>query len=303
MSAPDRIAVITVHGIADHRPGQAVREIARLLCHGGDGAPRYVQGEMHDLLAPVAKLEPGGAPDLAETPVQRAASDARGPEELSRVWPGTPSGFYQAKQSASAENAAAGAATQDLGIALIDYLLGRLTLSEGDALYESTRISLRRRADDRLVDVYELYWADLSRLGTGGMRALSALYQLFFHLSTLAADVVDQIALTTGSSAAWRMLQRLHAWTAWLMKAPAAIVQLSMLLAVAFGASVAVPPDQQGQLLAALFGVGVIALAAQAALAWLHETSVLTRWAKMLSLLSAAVASLVIAIVALRAEG
>ena len=80
-------------------------------------------------------------------------------------------------------------------MALNDYLLGRLVLPEDEALYESTRVSLRRRKDQRAVDVYEMYWADLSRLGKGGLHALSALYQLFFHLSTLAADVVDQVSL------------------------------------------------------------------------------------------------------------
>jgi len=60
-----------VHGIADQHPGQTVRDIARLLCHGGDGAPRYVQGEMHGVLVPVEKLEPGSAPALAQTPTQQ----------------------------------------------------------------------------------------------------------------------------------------------------------------------------------------------------------------------------------------
>ena len=119
-----------MHGIADQHPGQTVRDIARLLCHGGDGAPRYVQGEMHGVLVPVEKLEPGSAPALAQTPTQQN-----------------------------------------------DYLLDRLKLSEGDALYESTRISLRRRTDGSPVDIYELYWADLSRLASGGVRALSAMYQ------------------------------------------------------------------------------------------------------------------------------
>lgn len=31
---------------------------------------------------------------------------------------------------------------------------------------------------------------------------------------------------------AWQLLQRLHAWMAWLMKAPAALVQLAMLMVV-----------------------------------------------------------------------
>ena len=47
MSETDRVAVVVVHGIADQRPGQTVRELVRLLCHGDEGAPRYVQGEMH----------------------------------------------------------------------------------------------------------------------------------------------------------------------------------------------------------------------------------------------------------------
>jgi len=107
----------------------------------------------------------------------------------------------------------AGERVLDLGLALDDYLLGRLELSDRESLYESARVSLRRRADDRPVDLFELYWADLSRLREGGWRALTALYQLFFHLSTLAADVVDQVALATGGGAGsgLRLLQRLHA--------------------------------------------------------------------------------------------
>src|SRR5262245_46146690 len=206
MSAPDRVAVVAVHGIADQRAGQTVRELARLLCHGGAGEPRYVQGEIHDVLVPVAKLEPGGG--QSATPLRAAAGD-RGKPDTSRRRPGTPSGFYQVQHAApGAAGAESGA--NDLGLALIDYLLDRLELPEREALYESTRVSLRRRANDRPVDLFELYWADLSRLGEGGVRAVSALYQLFFHLSTLAADVVDQVSLEVGGGVAWRLLQRMH---------------------------------------------------------------------------------------------
>lgn len=268
---------MVVHGIADQRAGQTVREVARLLCHGGNGAPRYVQGEIQDVLVPVEKLEPGGDPHEA------AAQPAR-------QRPGTPSGFYQAQQPAPEP--------QDLGIALNDYLLGRLAMPEADALYESTRISLRRRADGRAVDVYEMYWADLSRLGTGGLRALSSLYQLFFHLGTLAADVVDQVALSAKGGSAWRLLQGLHAWLAWLMKAPAALLQLAMLLMVVFGALALVAPELRGQLLAAAFGFGAVVLTSVAALAWLRKAGS-ARWALLLLLLAAALASLAAAVLAL----
>jgi hypothetical protein len=176
----------------------------------------------------------------------------------------------------------------DLGLALNDYLLGRLVLPEGDALYRCTRVSLRRRADDRTVDVYEMYWADLSRLGAGGLRALSSLYQVLFHLSTLAADLVDQVSLSTNGGTAWRVLQRLQAWIAWLMKGPSAVLQLAMLLMVAFGAAALVAPELQGPLLAAAFGLGSVVLTALAALAWLRGTPGPVRWAQLLFLLPAA---------------
>lgn len=315
MSTTDRVAIVVVHGIADQRPGQTVREVARLLCHGADGAPPYVQGQIQDVLIPVEKLAPGG--DLLEEalpPAQRAA----GKPETARRRPGTPSGFYQAQQPASASDAAAGAQgqdakspehkrhdpeSQDLGIALNDYLLGRLVLPEGDALYESTRVSLRRRADNRVVDVYEMYWADLSRLATGGLSALSSLYQLFFHLSTLAADVVDQVALSANGGAGWRLLQRLHAWMAWLMKGPIALLQLAMLLMVVFGAAALVSVELREQLLAAAFGLGAILLTALAALGWLRRASAPARWAQLLLLLAAAFVSLALAVLMLTADG
>ena len=290
MSATGRVAVVVVHGIADQPAGQTVRELARLLCHGGEDEPRYVQGEMHEVLVPVAKLEPS------------AAVPAAGPRaEPARRRPGAPSGLYQAQKSGPV-GSTSGAAAPDLGLALNDYLLGRLELSERDSLYESTRVSLRRRANDRPVDLFELYWADLSRLGAGGWRAISALYQLFFHLSTLAADIVDQVSLSVGGGLGWRVLQRLHAWLAWLMKGPAALVQLSMLLLVLFGAAGLVSPGQQRHLLAALFGVGAIVLTGLAVLGWLRGVSLAARWAEVLLLLAAAVACAGAAVAASRAE-
>src|SRR5262249_49941203 len=155
---------------------------------------------------------------------------------------------------------------------------------------ESTRVSLRRRANDRPVDLFELYWADLSRLAEGGVRSLTALYQLFFHLGTLAADIVDQAALSVRDRAAWRLLQHMHAWLAWLMKGAAAIVQLSMLLLVAFGAAALISPDQQQRVLAAAAAVAAVALTALAALAWLRSTSPAARWTKLVLLLAGALA-------------
>jgi len=286
MSAPDRIAVVVVHGIADQRAGQTVRDFVRLLCHGGAGEPRYVQGELHEVLVPVAKLEPGGS---ASRPATTSSTGDGRKAETSRPKPGTPSGFYQAQKSVPAVGPVE-TGRCDLGIALNDYLLGRLELSDRDALYESTRVSLRRRANNRPVDIFELYWADLSRVGEGGLRALSALYQLFFGIGTLAPDVVDQILLSVGGGRAWRLLQRMHAWLAWLMKCPVALVQLSILLLALFGAATLVPLDWQEQFVPMLFAIGAILLSALALLTWLRGTYPARRRTRLMLLLAAAVA-------------
>ena len=232
-----RVAVITVHGVADQQPGQTVRELARLLCHGGGELPRCVDGEVHEVLVPVAPLAPTTAP-AGEAPTATVPSPS--PHAPTRT-PGRPSDFYLRRRGD-------GAGSNDVGLALTDHLLARYRPDEADGLYASTRVSLRRRADGTPVDLYELYWADCSRLRPGGIRALSASYQLLFHLSTLARDVVDQVAMAQDAAGAPHrglgVLQRLHAWSAWLLTGPAALLQLAMLLLVLFGATAYVPDDQ-----------------------------------------------------------
>lgn len=259
-----RVAVITVHGIADQQPGQTVRELAGLLCHGHVGAPRYVDGELHQVIVPVSRL-----PSLREarTLTPAPTEEVEGAQGLSVV-PGRASDFYVAQKAAGATAKTVSAASDDLGLALTDHLLAQYRPAERDSLYESTRISLRRAADDTEVDLYELYWADYSRLQPGGVRALSASYQLFFHLNTLARDVVDQIALAAGGGRALRLLQWLHAWSAWLLKGPAALLQLAMLLTVAFGVTAFVPLSEYRFVLGLGGSVAALILALCAWLAW-----------------------------------
>ena len=249
----ERVAIITVHGVADQRPGQTVGELARLLCHGGGGPPRYVDGEMQQILVPVAAL-----------PSLRGIVAADAPNDL-KLMPGRPSEFFLQHRSSAVGAPASG----DLGLTLTDYLLWRYRPAESDTLFESTRVCLRREADRKPVDLYEMYWADYSRLQPGGIRALSAAYQLMFHLNTLARDVVDQVALATGRAGSLRVLQWLHACSAWLLKGPAALLQLAMLLLVAFGAAAFVPLEQRESVLkiggtaAAVVLIGLALLAAQ----------------------------------------
>ncbi|MEW5879057.1 MAG: hypothetical protein AB1761_01280 [Pseudomonadota bacterium] len=277
MTGPtERVAIITVHGVADQRPGQTVRELARLLCHGGDGPPRYVEGELHEVIVPVSPLAPARESEPA---------GARGDEQ--KPTPGRPSDFFLAQRAAGPGF--------DLGLALTDHLLRRYRPAERDALYESTRITLKRRADGTPVDLYELYWADFSRLQPGGIRALSASYQLFFHLGTLARDIVDQAVLATGGGRALRALQKLHAWSAWLLKGPAALLQLAMLLLVAFGSAALLPPSQHRFVLALGGGVAAVVLAVLSMLAAQRAHGAAAKWRAALPCATAAAAAAAIA--------
>ena len=303
MSMSDRVAVVVVHGIADQQPGQTVRELARLLCQGGTRESPYVQGEIHDVLIPVEKLAPGNAQaDDAAPATQSAGDNSRRP---TRWRPGTPSGFYQAQHQApvamsgrdttSPASQPKAVPSEDLGIALNDYLLGRFVLPEGDALYESKRVSLRHRIHDKSVDLFEMYWADLSRLGTGGLRALTSLYQLFFHLGKLAADVVDQASLGKSKTAGWRLLRQLHAWMAWLMIGPVAVLQLAMLLMVLFGAATLVAPESRTQLIGVVLAVGGIVLLAAAGFVRVRSIPGPSQWGQLLTLAAAAAACFALA--------
>lgn len=246
----ERVAVVVVHGVADQRPGETVRQLARLLCHGAAGQPRFVRGEVQEVLVPVARLEPGDA---------RAARLAE-EEQPSRTQhrPGALSGFFRHSQIEQGREQPT--PQQDLGTDLSDYLLSRLELSDGESLYEGTRIGLEHRASGRPVDLFEMYWADLSRLGHGGLAALSSLYRLFITLSTLAADVVDQASMKQAHGSGWRALQRLHAWAAWLLRGPSLLIQLAMLLLFVCGAFAIVPYQRHDQVLIALFCVAAVAL-------------------------------------------
>jgi hypothetical protein len=155
-----RIAVIAVHGVADQPPGASADAIAKLLLN--------VRG-------------PAGTPDVPRYPSFRESAvriPAR-PPTLSECYPapgqtGESDHYYMRKL-------------------LRDYRPDR-----GDGVYTTSRLEGRRLAqdgkDEADVHVYEMYWADLSRLGTGLLGMFGAAYQLFVHLPNLGRRVVREAA-------------------------------------------------------------------------------------------------------------
>ena len=216
MSTPERVAVVVVHGIADQRAGQTVREVARLLCHGGAGEPRYVQGEMHEVLVPVAQARARRRPHPPSRLHRPAAGKGRDGETAAgnaeRVLPDAEIRPAPAPSDPSAP---------DLGLALNDYLLGRLELPEPRSASTSPRASRSAGARTIAPSISSSSTGPISRgsaRADGGRCPRS--YQLFFHLSTLAGRRRRPGLAQRPRRHGLRLLQRLHAWLAWLMRGP-----------------------------------------------------------------------------------
>jgi hypothetical protein len=94
------------------------------------------------------------------------------------------------------------------------------------------------------------------------------------------------------------VLQWLHAWSAWLLKGPAALLQLMMLLLVAFGAAAFVPEDQMTFVLVLVGGVAALALAAAVPVVWVRRDSTVVRLRAVVPWISAGVACAGIAVAA-----
>ena len=175
MEHTERVAIITVHGVADQQPGQTVGELARLLCNGGSDRARYVEGEKHEIIVPVRKLT-----CVEESP--SAANDGKPevpPEQAMPVRPGRPSNFFLVHRRATRERGTPDA--EDLGVTLTDYLLSRYEPDERDALYESTRIcaAATEGRPGRWICT-RCTGPTIRACGRAAFGALSASYQLLF---------------------------------------------------------------------------------------------------------------------------
>jgi hypothetical protein len=163
--APQRIAVISVHGVADQQPGQTAQELTTLLqAH----LPQQSAFAAHEVMIKVNSL---GHADAK----QRSLKLPRLPH----------SDFARERFAAAAQGA-------DFDVEFSADMLRQHQVTGSDATYRTQR--WRTQVTDATtpgIDVYEMYWADLSRLGSGAWRIVSGLYQLIFHLSSLGRHTTD----------------------------------------------------------------------------------------------------------------
>jgi hypothetical protein len=209
---PRRVAVIVVHGVADQVAGETARSVVDLLVASPPEGTRYEAIATEGFTLAVPPLPPASArerrteptPTGRTRPLFKAFAQSIGSDFHRPGWEAPPAAGAQGAWSSALMRAAPAraapedAATEpDRGLQATDFLLAK-SFENGAATeaFDSTVVRLARSpasggAPD-LVDVYEMYWADLSRLSGAIPRIVTELFTMVFRLSKLGRGTVDE---------------------------------------------------------------------------------------------------------------
>ncbi len=239
MSQPPRVAVIAVHGVADQQPGDSARAVAGLLLQlDADG------NAMMPVAQPATRRDDLYARFEASTlhiPLRPLTVSRRATRRRRRV-------FQLFEEHEPDESADDGDCTTPpstvresdtgrVGYAyfsrqLANYDPGARTPSFVTTILEGTRTTASGDAGPHIaVDVYEIHWADLSRLGRGVTAFFTGLYGAVVHLSALGRQAIDAAIEDEADGVAWRRYRSLHAWTIRLLVLFVPVINFSILLA------------------------------------------------------------------------
>lgn len=187
-----RVAIIAVHGIADQRRGDTGQSVGLQLAAASGGS-----AHTRDMPLPVPRLDPA-APYSRWLP---RAWTGRGRKSIRQSWrsdfldasigglPGTPGA--QARRNAAAPGPTA-RTDADTGVRFTDYLLAKAQGARRSQVPEPANVSVTSVDSPQLqADVFEMHWADLSRLSRGVMRIVAELFTLLFNLSRLGTDALS----------------------------------------------------------------------------------------------------------------
>jgi hypothetical protein len=217
-----RLAVLAVHGVGNHAPFDTARRIGDLLQDLDWGTPN--EGGLPSAVSPryfpfrEQKLRVNVRPTVVKEEAP-TASGTRGP-------------FYAYINRHLSHQNRASSNPDELAH---EFMRGQLSQYQGEEpedTYETIRLEGTRGNPDGQrgpdVDIYELHWADLSRLGLGILDLFGELYQLLFHLPSLGQHAVNA-ATPTHDSKWWRALRTGQSWAAVFLTVPIPIVNLLML--------------------------------------------------------------------------
>jgi hypothetical protein len=244
-----RIAVVAIHGVGDHQPAEMANSVANLLEDLKDAPwkPRYctfAEKKIRINVTPV-KVVGRAFPPATHVTVesQRHAVDEK------ETW-GPMDALYKSKRAVPDPSSA-----QTNGLDHL-FLEGQLAKYKGEGpedTYEALRLEGKRYANAPIgseespaprrdtpeteVHIYDMFWSDLSGVGTVGLRIFGELYQLLFHLGSIGLNNVKAAAIFfRGSPAepAWQGFDCMQVWATAMLAWPIPLLNL-IILGVALG--------------------------------------------------------------------
>jgi hypothetical protein len=216
---PRRVAVIVVHGVADQRAGDTSRSVVDLLVASAPGGAAYEATTSNSFTLEVVPLSPKASNIRFNLPTPTSETRPLG-KALAQSYR---SDFQRTGGEMPAPAGQHEPGGPDRGLAATNYLLAKY-LQNGAVpeAYDSSCIELTRSAASGpgRVDVYEMYWADLSRLSGAIPRIVTELFTMVFRLSKLGRETVDEAHRHVRDSAgqapaSWRWLAWLQATLDW----------------------------------------------------------------------------------------
>jgi hypothetical protein len=228
---PERVAVIVVHGIADQVRGGTGADVAVQLAAGSEALVTR-----SDIPIEVTPLNPAVPFErwIPEGWLERAAKSLRQSLRSDFLDPQLGARPSTAEPAPKRNSAAPGAAEVDHGVRFTDYLLAKAaSVRRSETTPQHYEMPCHRVSTaHRQADVFEMHWADLSRLGGSATRILTELFTLLFHLAKLGTDTLSLAEVALAPSWALRWLASAHRWANWVFSRVLALLFLQLLACV-----------------------------------------------------------------------
>ena len=256
---PRPVAVVAVHGVGYCAPYSICRHVASLLL--GLGRLRLRDGVAWPTGDDIAQPYPSCVEEFIQIPLQRVhVSDAKAAQ--ARLVPEPPADatkpqriwtrlqqfvhFFAESRGYLAEvfskrctpDQVAEDVTNDKNLLGREFmrsqLAGYVSTEDGQA-WDTIRLRTERAAPaghpPRKVDIYECYWADLSRPQGSIVSFFNALYQLLFHLASLSRTALDYAVVEHIKLFRWRIASFLQAMAVRFLVIFIPILNLLLLIA------------------------------------------------------------------------
>lgn len=245
----EHVAVIVVHGVADQPPGETAGAVSRqLACLSGACVTA------HECTIEVRPID-------AAVPYPEVDDDSRLGRTRKALAQSLRSDFL-AQPPRAPEPPARKVTALDPGARFTDYLFWKARYGTSDPSppaqpypHQAAYFEVRGRAVP--IDVFEMYWADLSRLSGAAPRILTELFTLLFNLSRLGAQTVALAAALDRGNRALRWLDKAQRAADWLYSRIFAIVVLQLLVCAVMVLAASLAP-QRLRLLAVVLMLGAV---------------------------------------------